>query len=58
MDEDSREDIMMNIVDLQKALLLLCPSGEITWDNNNQIIFITDLTDDEDGTLREIAERI
>jgi hypothetical protein len=38
---------------LKKILLAVCPNGQIEWDNNNQIIFYTNLTDNEDGTLRE-----
>jgi|688.fasta_scaffold645799_1 hypothetical protein len=39
--------------ELKKILLAVCPNGQIEWDNNNQIIFYTNLTDNEDGTLRE-----
>lgn len=40
--------------ELQKILLSVCPNGQIEWDNGNQIIFYTNLTDNEDGTLKEI----
>lgn len=40
--------------ELKKILLAVCPNGQIEWDNDNQIIFYTGLTDKEDGTLKEI----
>ena len=44
----------MTLTELREFLLSICPSGQIEWDNDNQIIFYTGLTDNEDGTLREI----
>lgn len=41
--------------ELRKILLSVCPNGQIDWDNNNQIIFYTNLTDNENGELSEIA---
>lgn len=43
----------MTLQELSDALLALCPNGQIEWDNNNQIIFYTGLTDAEDGTVRD-----
>ena len=40
--------------ELQRILLSVCPNGQVEWDNDNQIIFYTGLTDNEDGTLKEI----
>ena len=40
--------------ELKKILLSVCPNGQIEWDNDNQIIFYTGLTYNDDGTLREI----
>ena len=45
----------MTISELRERLLLICPNGQVEWDNANQIIFYTGLTDNEDGTLEEIA---
>ena len=44
----------MTITELRERLLSIYPSGRIEWDNDNQIIFYTGLTDNEDGTLKEI----
>jgi len=44
----------MTIDELRRILLAVCPTGQIEWDNDNQIIFYTGLTDSEDGTLSEI----
>lgn len=47
----------MNMEELQRILLAVCPTGQVEWDNENQIIFYTGLTDAEDGTLSEINTR-
>ena len=39
--------------ELKNILLSVCPNGQIEWDNYNQIIFYTGLTDNEDGSLKE-----
>ena len=46
---------MMNLTELKEIFLSACPNGQIEWDNDNQIIFYTGLTDDENGELSEIA---
>ena len=46
----------MTITELRERLLSICPSGQIEWNNNNQIVFYTNLTDEEDGTLKEIEQ--
>ena len=44
----------MNITELRRIITAICPNAEIEWDNENQIIIYTGLTDDEDGELTEI----
>jgi|1048.fasta_scaffold00697_18 hypothetical protein len=44
----------MNISELRRIITAICPNSEIEWDNENQIIIYTGLTDDENGELREI----
>lgn len=44
----------MTQTELARILLAVCPTGQIEWDNDNQIIFYTGLTDSEDGQLVEI----
>lgn len=43
----------MKMEELTRILLAVCPTGQVEWDNNNQIIFYTGLTDAEDGSLSE-----
>lgn len=40
--------------ELKKILLSVCPNGQIEWDNDEQIIFYTGLTYNDDGSLKEI----
>ena len=47
-------DRLPTFMELKKILLSVCPNGQIEWDNDNQIIFYTNLTDDESGNLSEI----
>jgi hypothetical protein len=44
----------MNISELRSIIATICPNSEIEWDNENQIIIYTGLTDDENGELKEI----
>lgn len=44
----------MNMKELARILLAVCPTGEVEWDEQNQIIFYTGLTDDEAGNLQEV----
>lgn len=44
----------MTIAELRRILLAVCPAGELEWDNENQIVFYTSLTDDEAGNLKEV----
>lgn len=44
----------MNITELRRIIAAVCPNAEIEWDNENQIIIYTGLTDDEDGELTDI----
>jgi len=44
----------MSISELRRIITAICPNSEIEWDNENQIIIYTGLTDDENGELREI----
>jgi hypothetical protein len=46
--------IKMTQTELTRILLAVCPTGQVEWDNDNQIIFYTGLTDSEDGQLSEI----
>ena len=44
----------MSISELRRIITAICPNSEIEWDNENQIIIYTGLTDDEDGELTDI----
>jgi hypothetical protein len=44
----------MNISELRRIITAICPNSEIEWDNENQIIIYTGLTDDNNGELREM----
>jgi hypothetical protein len=48
-------DRLPTFIELKKILLSVCPNGQFDWDNDRQIIFYTNLTDDENGELWEIG---
>ena len=48
----------MNMKELKRILLAVCPTGEVEWDEQNQIIFYTGLTDDEAGNLQAAAPEL